>query len=1154
MLVVYEIELVTHVTLNRRQQSKQRTFSVISVASCFLLILLNSLLTLTLDMRNTGQARKFNCLFSFLFLLVLGHSSHAKSADQLLTNFQNPPTSAWPRTWWHWTRGMVTRDGITKDLEWMQRVGIGGFQLANVEFGSGQEIDPRVEYGNKQWLELVKHSAAEAKRLGLEMAIFSSPGWSLTGGPWVEPRQAMKKLVWSRTSVKGPGQQTIEVPAPPSSIGQFQDIGSDRRRSASETFYADAKVLAVPLPDEIEESPGGFQLTSNMGPIEDEKLCDESYVGVTTIDAADDGKAWIQYQYEKPCTVRAVTVSGPGGIPVGRILASDDGREFRTLVTLPGSQLYRQGRFRTFAVSATTARFFRLEMTAAPLRPDRTMSEEPPLPAERYALFEFALHTQPRVHRWEEKAGFCLLFEYDSVATPAVPDELVIPSSGVLDLTDKMQDDGTLDWDVPAGRWQILRLGYSLTGAKNRPAPPAGSGYEVDKLSRQHTEHYYDAYAGPLKRALGDLYGNSLTHWLMDSWEAGWQNWTDNMVDEFRQRRGYDPTPYLPTLTGVVVDSADVSDRFLWDFRRTLVEMLAENHYGAIAERLHADGLKLYSEATGVSLETLEDSLLTKSLVDIPMGEFWVRDLHPRLMYLQDVRSAASAAHVYGKPIVGAESFTGGGYESPLKLKTVSDYWLAQGINRLIFHTSAHQPLDTKPGNTMVGTHLHRNITWAEQAKPLMEYFSRVCYLLQQGEPVVDIAYLLDEGAPSTPPIWGSGTLPTPPAGYDHDFVNVDALLKRLETNEAGRLALPGGSSYALLVLPSTQRLRPEVIEKLHQLVSEGATIIGPKLVSSPSLAGFAQADERVRQLAEQLWGDLNGTTRTIHKLGNGNVIWGRPLPEVLQRIALPPDVELSAPLDAQFAWRHRATATADVYFLSNLQDREVSFEARFRLAGRKPALWLPDSGESFALEHSSSELTTKVPLTLSANQTVFVVFSDEPLPKQLQPAKLVELQELNEPWHIEFPADLGAPASIELPELLAWSAHPEAGVRYFSGTAKYTTQFESAEDVLREGAQLVLDLGEVFDLAQVRLNDQPLGIVWKPPYQVDVTSALRPGQNELVVQVTNQWTNRLIGDAKLPEAQRIFPVERTPRRFGRLPDEPLPAGLLGPVRLLQER
>jgi len=460
------------------------------------------------------------------------------------------------------------------------------------------------------------------------------------------------------------------------------------------------------------------------------------------------------------------------------------------------------------------------------------------------------------VHRWEEKAGFSFLFEYESVPTPAVPSSAAIRRADVFDLTSKMAKDGSLNWDVPAGKWTILRMGYSLTGAKNRPATPAGLGYEADKLSRQHMEAYFRGYTDPIAQALGPLFGKGLRYIIMDSWEAGMQNWTDEMVSEFRQRRGYDPTPYLPALAGRVVESAEASDRFLWDFRRTLADMFADNHFGTMAEMARQRGLGTYAEAAGVSLEIAEDTLLNKSKVDIPMGEFWVRALHPELMYYQDVRGAASASHVYGKNLVATESFTGGGYEAPYTLKKIGDYWFAQGVNRIVFHTSAHQPLDTKPGNIMVGTHIHRNITWAEQARPFMTYLARNSFMLQQGLFVADLAYLLPEGAPSTMPIWGQGLQPPPPEGYDYDYVNADVVLHRMSVKEDGRLTLPDGMSYRVLVLPEVLTMTPALLRKVKELVKQGATVVGPPPVKSPSLMGYPQCDAEVRKLAMEIWGN----------------------------------------------------------------------------------------------------------------------------------------------------------------------------------------------------------------------------------------------------------------------------------------------------------
>jgi hypothetical protein len=423
---------------------------------------------------------------------------------------------------------------------------------------------------------------------------------------------------------------------------------------------------------------------------------------------------------------------------------------------------------------------------------------------------------------------------------------------------------------------------------------------------------------------------------LLDSWEAGTQNWTDEMIGEFKKRRGYDPKPYLPALVGRVVESAEVSDRFLWDFRRTLADMFAENHYGVATEFFHKQGIQTYGEAVGVSLEIPEDTLLNKKQVDIPMGEFWMRDLHPTAMYYQDVRGAASAAHVYGKPLVATESFTGGDYESPYNLKKVADYWFAQGVNRIVFHTSAHQPLDTKPGNTMVGTHINRNITWAEQAGSFMTYLARNCFMLQQGLPQADLVYLLPEGAPATMPFWGAGLKPEPPEGYDYDYVNADALLTRMSVADDGRLILPDGMSYRLLVLPEIDRMTLPVLRKLRELVQGGATVLGPRPVKSPSLVGYPKCDEEIQTIANELWGDTDGISRTKHKFGKGLVVWGLRPAEVLASLQVPKDVEYTRALDATVPWIHRRAGEADIYLVVNRSDQPQEIEVRFRVNGKE--------------------------------------------------------------------------------------------------------------------------------------------------------------------------------------------------------------------------
>jgi hypothetical protein len=1083
------------------------------------------------------------------------------SADALAEGFQNPPDSAKPRAWWHWTNGNVTKDGIHKDLEWMKRVGIGGMQLSDVGSGGGQTVEPKILFGHPEWFDAVRYAASEADRLGLEMSIFSSAGWSETGGPWVKPEQAMKKLVWSETVLAGPQRFHGKLAQPPSNNGPFGNLAGGGRAAIGgapdPTYYGDSAVVAYRTPaDETDMADLHPTATTNAGPIDATVLMDGNLnTSLSVAPPADGGAAWIQYEFAQPLTARAITIVAPGrGVPFGRILASDDGASFRTLVELPGPVMYRAATIRTYAFPATTARFFRLEMTRAAATPAGVMSQELTAAAPQYALAEFVVHTGARVSHWQEKAGFNFLYEYESTRTPAVPAASAISPDDLVDLSSKMAKDGSLDWDVPAGRWTILRMGYSLTGAKNRPAPPTGSGYEVDKLSRKDVESYFHGYIDPIAKEVGPLFGKSLRYVTMDSWEAENQNWTEEMISEFHRRRGYDPTPYLPVLAGRVVGSAELSDRFLWDFRRNLADMFADNHYGTMAELLRQKGLGIYAEASGVSMDIMEDTLLNKSKVEIPMGEFWVHALHPELQYYVDVRGAASASHAYGKRLVGTESFTGGGYEAPATLKNIGDYWMAQGVNRFMFHTSAEQPLDTKPGNTMVGTHLNRNITWAEQAKPYMTYLARSFYLLQQGLFVADIAYLLPEGVPSSQSFWGSGLQPVMPEGYDYDCINTDVLLHRASVSADGRMVLPDGMSYRVLVLPQLDRMTPATLRKVRELAAGGVTVVGPRALRSPSLAGYPAADTEVQALAADVWGDLDGVMRNKRYFGKGLVFWGLPLAQVLPAVGIVKDFEASRSLDSDYPWIHRRDGDTDIYFVANHTDRARDLEARFRVSGKEAELWHADTGAIEPASYAIADGRTIVPLHLAERESVFVIFRHPTtqLSRTLPRPTDATLLTVGGSWDVSFPAGGGAPAAITLAGLASWTANADSGVKYFSGTATYTKTITEPASWVGTGSRILLDLGSVKDLAEVSVNGQSFPVLWKPPYRVDVTTALKPGANRLEVKVTNEWTNRQIGDRQGPPEKRVLtsdPVAAFGRRVAVITD----AGLLGPVTLVAE-
>ena len=1091
-------------------------------------------------------------IFCLLLIGIVDKVVAQQTDENFVQNFKTPPETAKARSWWHWTRGNISKEGITHDLEWMKRVGIGGFQLADVNFGSGHVVVEKIMFGSPEWLNTVRHAAQEAERLDLEMALFSSAGWSLTGGPWVKPEQAMKKLVWSETHVEGPRTFSEKLVPPPQVIGPIRNMWRGSRPQTDPTFYDDHAVIAYLTPAHELELEEMVPETMVNGKVADgAALLDDDLNSSLGLPVDERSKTIvIDYHFPEPLSIQAATIACRARIPFGRLSVSQDQVNYEVLATLPGPQLYRSARVCTYAFPEQKAKYFRLEITAAPPSPAAVMSQASPNAlTDSLKLLEFRLHSGARIHRWEDKAGFSFLFDYSTVNSQAVHADAAIDPEKIIDLTSRMDDEGHLDWEVPAGNWTILRTGYSLTGAKNRPAVAAGLGYESDKLSKEHTLSYIQNYLAPIKKELGPLFGQRLQYLLMDSWEAGMQNWTEKMGEEFQKRRGYDLLPYLPALSGHVVGSAEESDRFLWDFRRTLADMFAENFYAVISEYLHEQGIRTYSEASGVSLEVLEDALLCKKYIDIPMGEFWVRDLHPSAMYQVDVRGAASAAHVHGKTLVGAEAFTGGNYESPQTLKRVSDYWFTQGVNRLVFHTSTHQPLDTKPGNAMVGTHLHRNITWAEQATPFMTYIARNSFMLQQGKFVADIAYLLKEGAPSTMPFWGSGLNPTLPFGYNYDFVNADVLINRMSVNADGRIVLPDGMSYQILVLPQSTTMTIGSLRKIHDLVQQGATISGPKPQTMPGLE-TGDATLEFNQLRNSLWGDLDGISRTKNYVGKGRVMWGEHLADILEDLDIEPDVVYSRGLNTDIHWIHRRRDDADIYFISNQSDKPENIHVSFRLNEKQPELWHADNGKIEEVSYEMNQARTIVPLNLDAYGSVFVVFRKDAEVARLEFPEYRErvLMEVNAPWTIQFPKGWGAPETSTFQVLKSWTEVDDEGIKYFSGTASYHNRIKISKKMLQGENEIWLDLGEVRDLAEVYVNGRKVEILWKMPYQVEISSFVKAGENELRIDVTNEWTNRLAGDQDLPEDQRYLPAFG--RRFGRK-WEPEPSGLIGPVKII---
>jgi hypothetical protein len=1078
-------------------------------------------------------------------LTGLGRLPGQAPDDALAKGFQEPPDSARPRVWWHWMSGNITKEGIKADLEWMKRAGVAGFQNFDAGLDTPQIVARRLVYMTPAWKDAFKFTAELADKLGLEMAIAGSPGWSESGGPWVTPAQAMKKYVWSETRLAGGRPFDGLLPKPPSTTGPYQDVPSGRDKEPQ--FYADSAVVACRLPDG-DRMPAelGAKVTSSGGAFDLASLTDGDLAKASLLpDAPAGGKAWVQYEFSTPQTVRGITLmmrqEGRGGrFGEPELEASDNGRDFRPVAEVRGGQA-------TVAFEPVTAKLFRVStLTQAAAEPPAQNATDRPTGPRGFRVAELVLHTVSPVNRFQDKAAFDATPGLYDMATPEVPATDAVRRADVVDLTSKMRPDGRLSWTPPPGRWVVLRFGYSLTGARNAPASPEATGLEVDKLDRGHVKAYFDNYLDQYKNATGGLMGrHGLQYVITDSWEAGVANWTDRMFLEFARRRGYDMHPWLPVLAGRIVESAASSDRFLWDFRKTLGELVAENHYDQLTDILHARGMGRYTESHEGGRAFIGDGMEVKRRADIPMSATWLeRPGKASPHYDADVQESASVAHIYGQNLVAAESLTvyrNAWAYSPETLKSTADRMMTNGLNRFIIHTSVHQATDDKiPGLGLgpFGQWFTRHETWAEMARPWTTYLARSSFLLQQGRFAADIVYYYGEDSNITA-LFGE-KMPDIPAGYRIDFTNADALLNRLSAKN-GRIVAPSGMSYRLLALdPNSRHMTLAVLRKIRDLVEAGANVVGPKPVDSPSLADD-QAE--LRRIADDLWAG---------KTGRGRVFGEMTIAQALAAVGASPDFAYTKPRpDTSLAFVHRILPDGDIYWVVNRSSEWETVETSFRVTGRAPELWHAETGAVEPASYLVANGRTIVPLRLEPDDAVFVVFrKDAAEPARALPETIeTELAMVPGPWAVAFQPNRGAPATITLDRLTSWSENADPGVKYFSGTATYTASVSVAANWIASGARLWLDLGDVKNLAEVTVNGRTLGTVWKTPFRVDATEALRPGANTLEIKVANLWVNRLIGD-KQPGTTKTYTY--TAVEFYQADSPLLPSGLLGPVRVVR--
>ncbi len=1089
-----------------------------------------------------------NAWWAVLLLAVALGGPVVGQESALEAGWANPPREARLRAYWWWLNGCVTKESITRDLEEMKSKGFGGALICDAD-GSSQDGNERAPHGptflSPEWRELYKHALGEADRLGLEMSLNIQSGWNL-GGPMVTADDAAKKLVWSEIRIEGPAEVEQVLSQPEARDGYFRDAitvayplkPSDAIRSLQAKVTASGEESNHTIGDAIDGDPETFWVASSAG---------------NGGGPSRSNPAWVQIALREPATIDRIALQprplyGPKEC---ELQVSDDGETFRSVTSLT---LDNQNELRV-TFDPALGRVFRLVVFSAY---DRGSPDAP----RNVQISELALggpdgswpdwrSTRRPIENWRQKAVYAPLSFSAPDTTPllemypAEPGEEDTNTAAVVDLTAHVGADGNLRWRAPEGAWQVLRFGYTIGNQSYVSTCSEGwDGYALDVLDEAALRRYWDAVVEPLIEDAGPLAGSALKYLHTDSWEVEPLNWTPALREEFRKRRGYDLLPWMPVLAGRIVNDRLASNRFLNDFRKTLGDLAIDEHYAPFRAAAHQHGLLIHPESGGPHAVPI-DAQRCLGMDDMPMSEFWAWSWRHRVGDDNRffVKQPASAAHTYGHRLVAAEGFTtiGPHWQETLwdNLKPSFDKACCEGLNLLVWHAFVGSPAEQGvPGiQYFAGTHLNPNVTWWTKSAPFFEYINRCQFMLQQGLFVADACYYYGDHVPNFAQHKRTDPIKILP-GYDYDVITEEALLTRASVRD-GRIVLPDGMSYRLLVLRNSAAISLPVLRKVQELVEAGAMVLGPKPLRAMSLQ---DSDAEVKAIAEALW-------------SSGRVVENRTARQVLHSAGVQPDCEFSGgDAQADLDYIHRRDGQTDIYFVASRGTAPQQVVCTFRVEGKTPELWDPVSGQHrVAAAYTLADGRTSLPLDFAPCGCWFVVFRDlrgSSPTAATNSSRCEPLRELDGPWQVSFDPDWGGPGQVAFPELVDWTQRDEPGIKFYSGTALYCQTFDVPADALPKtpARKLWLDLGFVRELAGVKVNGQSCGILWTPPWRVDISKTVKPGLNELEIEVVNFWPNRIIGDALLVPEQRLT---RTNIRKLTKDTKLMPSGLLGPVRLM---
>lgn len=1128
----------------------------------------------------------------FFILLLAGLASAQENPKKENTSFQPTIETSRPWVYWYWMQSAYSKEGITADLEAMKQAGIGGAYLMTIKGPSNPPLmDPPVLQLSKEFWNLVYWALTEADRLGVKIAFHPADGFAVAGGPWITPETSMQKVVWKDTIIIGNQFRKLKLAVP----NHYKD------------YYKDIATFAIPVKESFETSEKKHpKITSSLGNFDASFLNDSKKDDQFRLKE----KGWVQYEFDQPFLCKSVQIETKGNnYQAHRLIVevSDDGVNFKSLGRLatPRQGWQDTDAFYTHSIVPTKAKYFRFVYDPEGSEPGAE-DLDPAKWNQGLKVAKIYLSNEPLIDNYQGKSGAIWRLS-PQVTEKEINSSDCVDLAKMINISKFVDANGILDWKAPSkGNWRIIRFGYTSTGHENATAG-GGRGLEVDKFNVDAVRFQLDHWFGEMLRTAGPELASKVVKILhMDSWECGSQNWSPVFQAEFKKRRGYDIVTYLPVMAGIPVENIETSEKVLYDVRKTISELIAENFFGTLKGIAKDANVKFSSE--NVAPTMMSDGLLHFKYVDYPSGEFWLKS--PTHDKPNDMLDAISGGHIYGKDIIQAEAFTAlkmDWDEHPGNLKVVADRNYALGINRFFYHVFVHNPwIDRKPGMTLdgIGSFFQRDQTWWKPGKAWVDYCQRVQFQLQKGKPVIDLAVFIGDDLPSRavlpdrlvpfiPNVFGKDRLESEAIrlknegqpsikmpkevsstknstdlsqwinamnGYQYDSFNADVLLNNAKV-ENGKVIFSNSIQYGALLFPGSHKMAPNkmislaVAKKILELVKDGATVfIDEKPNLQPGM--YSDADHKSWQTTiDEIWN--NTSNATSWKIGKGTIIKLPYLGNDFTEIGITQDVyfpNLNRADSETIAWTHRQSDEEDIYFLSNQKESKRTFEASFRVVEKIPLWYNPVTDKTSALANWKIENgRTVVSITLDKNESGFVIFKEktkEVLAKGYQKGSEFEkVQTLDENWELQFDSEFREPKEVvKTNKLFDWSTSDNNQIKYYSGTVIYKKEFvwngNSKE-------QLWLDLGTIANIAEVSINGIDCGTLWTFPYKVGISQALKKGKNSIVIKITNTWANRLIGDEKLPKEQRLT---WTNAPF-RLEGEPLlKAGLLGPVTIVKEK